>query len=371
MFLYRVRLFSLFGFAVSVDASWLVLAALVASSLAVSVFPETFPGFAATTYWVMGTATALGLLGSIIFHETAHALVARRFGIPIGGITLFIFGGVAEMQQEPDSARAELLMAGAGPLASLALGAALWLAAAATSGPASATLGYLGLINLALAVFNLVPAFPLDGGRMLRALLWLWRRDQLQATRIAAVLGRGFGLLLVMFGLLRVLAGDVVGGVWSFLIGLFLHSAAIGSYRQTLAARLLAGVTVAQIMHAEPLTVAAEISVATFVARYIYPHHAEWFPVVQGRDLLGTVGAREAASVDRRLWSGIPLARILKPLSPATTIAPETDALTALRRMRTSGEDRLLVLRDNELIGTLGLRDVLDVLALREQLALS
>ena len=371
MLLYRIRLFSLFGFAVSIDASWLVLATLVVWSLAASVFPALYPGFAPGIYWIMGLATALGLLGSIVFHETAHALVARRFGIPISGITLFIFGGVAEMQAEPESARAELLMALAGPLASLLLVVALWLAAAtAGAGPVGAALDYLGLINLVLALFNLVPAFPLDGGRVLRAGLWLWRGDLLQATRIAAAIGRGFGLLLVVFGIFRVLGGDVVGGVWSFLIGLFLRSAAIESYRHTLAGHLLAGVTVGQIMHAGPVVAPAEISVASFVADYVYPHHDAWFPVVEGTALIGTVGTREVAAVDRARWSSTPLASILKPLTPETTVAPETDALTALRRMRGAGGERLLVLHDNRLVGVLGLRDVLGALAVREQLGI-
>lgn len=370
MFLYRVRLFSLFGFAVSVDASWLVLASLVVWSLAAAVFPALHPGFAPGTYWIMAVAATLGLFGSIVFHETAHALVARRFGIPIGGITLFIFGGVAEMEEEPGSARGELLMAVAGPLASLLLGAVLLLAGETTEAPpAAAVLGYLGLINWVLALFNLVPAFPLDGGRMLRAGLWMWRGDLLQATRIAASIGRGFGLLLVVLGLFRALSGDVVGGVWSFLIGLFLRTAAIESYRHTLAGRLLAGVTVGQIMSGEPVVAPADISVAAFVADYVYLHHHHWFPVVRDGALLGTVGTREVAAVDRALWPTVPLAHILKPIAAETMVTPETDALTALTRMRRAGRERLVVLRDNRLVGVLALRDVLGALAVREELA--
>ncbi|MDE2582644.1 MAG: site-2 protease family protein [Rhodospirillales bacterium] len=369
MFLYRVRLFSLFGFAVSVDASWLVLAALVSWSLAAAVFPALHPGFTQATYWAMGIAATLGLFSSIVFHETAHSVVARRYGIPIRGITLFIFGGVAEMEEEPSSARGELLMAAAGPAASLVLGAALLAAASATAPPpAAAVLGYLGFINWVLALFNLVPAFPLDGGRMLRAALWLWRGDLLQATRIAATCGRGFGLLLVVFGLFRVLNGDVVGGAWSFLIGMFLRAAAIESYRHTLAGRLLAGVTVGQIMTPDPVAVPADIPVARFVDEYVYRHHHHWFPVVRDGALLGTVGTREIATVDRANWARVPLAGLLKPIAADMLASPNTEAMEALRRLRRGGQERLLVLQDNELVGVLALRDVLGALAVREEL---
>ena len=370
MFLYRVRLFSLFGFAVRVDASWLVLGALVSWSLAAAVFPALHPGFATGTYWIMGVATALGLLGSIVVHETAHAVVARHFGIPIRGITLFIFGGVAEMEEEPGSARGELLMAAAGPLASLLLGLALVLAGSATGWPAAAAvLGYLGLINWVLALFNLVPAFPLDGGRMLRAGLWLWRGDLLAATRIAATIGRGFGLLLVVWGLFRVLNGDVVGGVWSFVIGLFLRGAAIESYRQTLAGRLLAGVTVGQMMTATPIAAPAGISVESFVEEYAYVYHHHRFPVVQDGQVLGTVGTREVMAVDRARWPSVPLAGIVRPVAAEAMVAPETDAMTALNRLRRAGPEPLLVLRHGRLVGVLALRDVLGALSVREALA--
>ena len=197
MFFCRVRFFSLFGFDVYVDASWLLLAVLIAWSLAVGVFPSIDPGLTSAAYWSMAVVATVGLLFSIVFHEMSHAAVAQVFGMPIRGITLFIFGGVAEMHSEPTSALSEFLMALAGPVASAVLGLLFFLLfgfVASSQGPAAVAgvLWYLSCLNWTLAAFNLVPAFPLDGGRMLRAALWGWRKDLIWATSIAAGAGNIF-----------------------------------------------------------------------------------------------------------------------------------------------------------------------------------
>jgi len=234
------EIFRVFGFPIRVDPSWVPVAALVTWSLASSVFPALAPGLSPPVYWGMGAIAALGLFASVIVHELAHSLVARRHGISIRGITLFFFGGVAEMACEPPSARSELLVAAAGPAASLAVGGAGWgmLMAATASGapaPASAVIGYLALTNGVLALFNLVPAFPLDGGRVLRSLLWGWTGDLRRATRISSGVGAAFGFLLVGLGLLRALwAADLMGGLWWVLLGLFVRNAAAGAWQQLL-----------------------------------------------------------------------------------------------------------------------------------------
>jgi Zn-dependent protease/predicted transcriptional regulator len=370
MFWHRVKLCTLFGFEVRIDATWLLLAVLVTWSLA-SAFPHLVPGLSAGAYWPMAIATALGLFGSIVFHEMSHALVARRNGILIRGITLFIFGGVAELEAEPGSARGELLMAIAGPAASLLLGlllfllAGLWPAQRAIAG----VFWYLGLINWTLAIFNLVPAFPLDGGRVLRAALWLWRRDRDWATRIAADIGSAFAIFLMVLGLLRVVTGDFVGGMWSFLIGMFLRAAAAGSYRQTMVARLLAGLNVGDVMNRAPVAVPSNISIATMVEKYVYAHHHRWFPVIDGGRVIGSVSTREAASVDRGLWQATPVSRIMSALGPDQIVSPDLDLMTALMRMQRSGASRLVVVRNGQMVGLLSSRDILQELALRRELA--
>jgi Zn-dependent protease len=373
MFLYKVRLFSLFGFEVSVDASWLLLAALIAWSLAEAVFPGLDPHRDATTYWTMGILATIGLMFSIVFHEMSHSLVARHYGMPIRGITLFIFGGVAEMTNEPSHPRDELLMAAAGPAASLLLAALVYLLYAVVlvlHGPSTvaAVCWYLALLNGVLAVFNLVPAFPLDGGRMFRAALWWWRGDPDWATRIAANAGSMFGTLLIVLGLLGVLEGDFVGGMWRFLIGMFLRGAASASYGDTLARRLLSAIPVARIMSPKPIVVPAAISVQDFIEDYVYSRHHRWFPISDDGTVIGTVTTQQAAAVDRALWPTMSVMQIMRSLTAEDVVDPGTDAFKALGLMRGSGRSRLLVMHNGVLVGILSSRDLVDALSLEQEL---
>lgn len=372
MFVHRVKLFALFGFDVKIDASWLLLAVLVVWTLAAGVFPALTPGLTGESYWWMAIAGAAGLFASIVFHEMAHALVARRYGIAIRGITLFIFGGVAEMDGEPENARSEFLMALAGPVASLALALALFLILGQGQETMSAAVGgvfrYLAIINGALAVFNLLPAFPLDGGRMLRAALWAWRGDIVQATRVAAGAGNFFGIVLIALGLLSVVSGDFIGGMWRFLIGMFLRGAAEASYRQTVTQRTLSGIAVSRVMTSMPIAVTPELSVADFVDDYVYRWHHRVFPVERQGLLVGQVGTQEAAALDRALWPSTSVERIMQPCSPDQIVAPEADVIAALTRMQRSGLTRLFVVEEGRLRGVVTLRDLLELLSTKIEL---
>ena len=363
----------MFGFEVNVDVSWLLLGVLIAWTLAGSVFPDVTPGLTPGRYWVMAGFATAGLLMSIVFHETAHSLVARHYGLPIRGITLFIFGGVAEMTAEPNRPRDELLMAAAGPVASLLLAAicyALLFPLAAWDGPlaAAGVLWYLALINFMLALFNLVPAFPLDGGRILRAALWSWRGDLVWATRIAAGAGNLFGALLIVLGLIEILQGDLVGGIWRFLVGMFLRGAASASLDETLAHRLLSGLPVARIMNVDPITVTSGASVQEFIDDYVYRYHHRWFPVVDDGTVVGSMAMQQAASVERTLWPSIRVGQIMRPFSPDDAIEPDTDAFAALMQMRRTGQSRLVVLHHGRLFGMVSSRDLLDILSLDQEL---
>lgn len=233
MFGRAITLFTILSFRVRADASWLALGALIVWGLAAGYFPAVRPGLAAEAYWLMGVAGFLGLGLSIVVHELAHAVVGRRFGMPFRGITLFLFGGIAELDCEPDSPRGEALMALAGPAASLGL-ALLCLGLAAPGGGGEPVLSYLALLNLLLAGFNLIPAFPLDGGRVLRAVLWHRTGDVVRATRIAGACGEGLAGALVAMGVWRLLNGNALGGAWWMLIGLFVRAAARHSVRRQL-----------------------------------------------------------------------------------------------------------------------------------------
>ncbi|HBF99179.1 MAG TPA: site-2 protease family protein [Alphaproteobacteria bacterium] len=366
----HITLFTLFGFEVKLDFSWIFLALLISWSLATGYFPVTYTGLSATTYWAMGIAGALGLFFSIIFHEMSHSLVARQYGLPIRGITLFIFGGVAEMEEEPKDAKTEFLMAIAGPIASLLLALVFGLCATISinfgaTAAVSGIFSYLSLINGVLALFNLVPAFPLDGGRVLRAALWRWKGDVRWATRIAARAGSGFGLVLIILGVLNILSGNFVGGMWWFLIGMFLIGAARGSYIQLQTRRAFEGETVARFMTESPVTVPPELSVAQLVDDYVYTYGHDMFPVLASGQLLGSVTIHDVKALPREKWASTQIGEIMTPRSETNTIGPREDALKALSLMQRGGRSRLMVADGSRLIGIVVLKDMLKLMSLK------
>ncbi len=238
-----IKLFNLMGFEVRLHASWLILGVLIVWSLATGFFPFELPGYSRAAYIWMGIAGALGLLFSIVLHEFAHSVVARRYGIPMNGIMLFIFGGVAEMADEPSTPKSEFLMAIAGPIASFLIALCSFAVSmglrSAGQTEVAAVFGYLAATNVLLGLFNLIPAFPLDGGRVLRAAIWSRKRDIVPSTRIASRIGSGFGILLMLLGVVSAFRGNLVSGVWSFLLGMFVRSASEMSYRNVLRRRSL------------------------------------------------------------------------------------------------------------------------------------
>jgi Zn-dependent protease/CBS domain-containing protein len=370
MFGRSIPLFRLAGFQVGVDWSWLILAVLITWTLSVGVFPYYYPDLAPAMYWSMGVIAALGLFASIILHELGHALVARRHGLPIRRITLFIFGGVAEMEAEPERPAVEFWVAIAGPIASFLVGLVCWLllqgAAAAGAGVrVVGVLAYLASINIILAVFNLVPAFPLDGGRILRSALWAWKGSLRWATRISSAIGGGFGIALILLGVYRVVIGDFIGGMWWFLIGLFVRFAAQASYQQVLMRESLRGVPVRRIMTADPVAAPPTVSVAELIDDYVYRHHHTMFPVVEDGRLVGCVSMHDIKRLPRERWSSTPVSAIMQPCSAATAIDPDMDAMEVLSLMSRTKNTRLLVTDGERLVGVVTLRDLLAFLSVK------
>ncbi len=368
MFGRRITLFKMFGFAVRVDGSWLIIAVLITWSLAVGMFPRLYPGLSKSEYWLMGFLGALLLFASIVVHELAHSLVARRHGLPMKGITLFIFGGVAEMDSEPPNAKAEFLMAAAGPLTSIAIGAIFygltWSAQGVWPVAAVGVLSYLYWINWILAAFNLIPAFPLDGGRILRSALWYWKGNLWSATRIASNIGSGFGVLLMAFGVYRLLVGDFIGAVWWFLIGMFLRGAAQGSFQQLMVQKMLQGEPIRRFMNTNPVTVSPAISLEDLVEHYIYKYHYKMFPVVNdSHELLGCVTTKQVKDIPREEWNQYSVQAVMRPFNPQDAVTPDTDSVEALAIMRRSQNSRLMVVVDGHLVAVLALKDLLDYLS--------
>lgn len=373
MFGRGIHLFTIFGFAVRLDPSWFIVAVLATSNLATQLFPSQNPGLPRSTYWWMGVAGALLLFASVVVHELAHSLVARRYGVPMRGITLFLFGGVAEMTAEVPHPKAEFWIAIAGPAMSLAVALAGWGLSAAGEGlglpvPVVGVVAYLAAINAMLVAFNMVPAFPLDGGRVLRAILWHWKGSLRRATRISSQIGSGFGFLLIAAGILFVIQGNW-GGIWFFLLGLFLRNAAQMSYQQLLLRRAFEGEPVARFMQPNPVTVPRQVSVTELVQDYIYRHHYKMYPVLDdaGR-LIGCVTARQVKELPREEWDTTTVGALAKHCSPENTVRPDTDAMSALSAMSRTGVSRLMVAEGDQLLGILTLKDLLRFFSLKIEL---
>ena len=375
MFEHRMRLFRLLGFEVKLDLSWLVLAFLITWTLATNVFPSEYR-LPLTTLWIMGVVGAIGLFASIIFHEMSHSLVARRYGLPIRGITLFIFGGVAEMEREPPSPKAEWLMAIAGPLASV-LTALVFGGVAYVANwldwplPVKGVVGYLSSVNWGLAILNLMPAFPLDGGRVLRAALWSWSKNMGWATRIASSIGAGFGGLLMVFGAYLAFmgfrgAGSLIGGIWMFMIGMFLRYAARMSYRNLAMRRRLECEPVARFMQPDPVTVSPDATIAELVDGYVHRHHHKMLPVVQDGRLIGCVSLAQVGDIPREQWGTATVGEIADALCAENTMPPDLDAVHALGHMNRTGNTRMLVVDHlHRLVGVLSLKDLLRFLSIK------
>lgn len=373
MFGKRLTIFKLFGFEVKLDLSWLILGLLITWTLAKGLFPNFYEGLSTATYWIMGVAGALGLLFSIVFHELWHSLIARRFGLPMKGITLFIFGGVAEMTEEPPSPKAEFFMAVSGPLSSIVLGFLLFGAVflgetAGWSGPFLGVIDYLAWINLILAGFNLIPAFPLDGGRVLRSILWGWKDDIRWATNISSKIGSGFGFALIILGVLEAISGNFIGGAWMFLIGMFIRGASQMSYQQIVIRRALEGEKVSRFMVDDPVTVSPSTRLDDLVEDYIYTYHYKMYPVVDSGKLIGCVELKQVKDVPREERSGKTVEDIMKSCSPDNTVRPDEDAVKALSIMKQKNRSRLMVVDDHKLVGVVALKDMLEFLNIKVDL---
>jgi Zn-dependent protease/predicted transcriptional regulator len=358
-----------FGIPIHVHASWLFVFFFVTWSLATGYLPDMLPGLSEPRYWGMGGVAALLLFASVLLHELGHSLVALRYRIPIGQITLFIFGGVAQMRKEPPHPRAEFLIAIAGPIVSFLLaGLCIGLVALLELLPVGASvqgltaLGVLlGMVNTQLGLFNLLPGFPLDGGRALRAGLWAWSKDFYRATSQAAMVGLLFGIGFCLFGvflLVGALSGTVSGalassGGWIVLIGAFLFSAARGSRKQAVIRASLASVSVRELMVNNVVALSPDMTLEEAVNQYFLPYGYGGFPVVQEGRLRGIAAVRDVQTVNTSLWAFRRVADVMQASHDEMVVSPDATAIQALEKMMSSGAERLIVVEDGELLGLL------------------
>jgi Zn-dependent protease len=360
----RLRLGSILGFEIDIDHSWFVILFLVFWSLSRVVFPERAPALGTGTHALMGMVATVLFFASLLAHELSHALVSRSKSIPVEGITLFIFGGMARTTREPDTPRDELLIAGVGPLMSLALAGLFWalgrLATGLGASPAIGTVAdYLALINFALAVFNMLPGFPLDGGRVFRALAWGATGDRTTATRWASNGGRWIGTFLMVLGGLQALAGAPLGGLWLAFIGWFLRSLAQMAYQQHVVHDLLSGYVAGDFMSRDPAVIDAGVSLEVLVADHFMRARYGGYPVVDGGVLVGLVTLEDVKSVPRARWASATVGDAMTPLSECATLPLDAEMTAVLEAMSAAGAGgRALVMDGGRLAGIISASDI-------------
>ena len=361
------KLATIFNIPIEINYSWFLVVGLVIFTLASGYFPETEPGLTTPVYWLMAFIAALLFFASLLAHELSHSLVAVRNDLPIHGITLFIFGGVAHLEQEPESPGVELRMAAAGPAMSLCLGLFFFALTQILYGfrcPSYllAITNYLFLINLGVALFNLLPGFPLDGGRILRAILWRLTKDIRRATAVASTCGKIMALVMIGAGLLYFFSGLYLSGLWFIFIGLFVREAAETSYRQVVMKKLLSGVRVKSLMTRDVITVPADLTLDRLLDEYFFRYRFTAFPVIEDDTLLGLITFHSVKEIDRAKWPQLTVRDALQPITSQLTIGPDTDLTSALPRL-TSG--RLLVVEAGRLVGILTRRDVMKLFEIK------
>ncbi len=359
----NLRLGRVAGIRVGMNWSLLVIFWLITWSLATEAFPQEAPGRTDLAYWVTGVIASVLFFSSLLAHEMGHALLARRSGIAVEGITLWLFGGVARLSGDASNARSELRVAIVGPAISLTVGvifASLALLLDALGAPAlvSAAPAWIGRINIVLALFNLAPAYPLDGGRVLRGVLWLRHGDRIRATLTAARAGRFFGWFLISLGLLEFLAGGTLGGVWFVFLGWFLLGAARAEIEGVLLRDLLKDTRVRAVMTSDPVTVPPDVSIEDLLEDYTLRHHCSAFPVVdRSGALIGLVTLAHIRGVPPDRRRELTVADVASPIERVPTAGPDDRLVDLLGRIA-APENRVLVLDQGRLVGIVTATDI-------------
>ena len=355
------------GVRIGINWSWLVIFGLIAWSLADVVFPEENPGLSDSTYIAMAAIATFLFFASLLLHELGHAVVARREGMEIEGIVLWLFGGVAQFKGLFPSAKAELRIALAGPAVTVVIGTlavTLGVLAELPDG-VDGVVVWLGSINFLLLVFNMLPALPLDGGRVFRALLWQWTGDFTRATRIAGAIGKGFGQAMIFGGILLLFLVGALGGIWLAMIGWFLTVAADAESKFATISAALGSMRVSEAMARRPVTVAAGATLSEFVSDVFERNRYTAYPVLAGERVAGLVGFRDVAAVPRGQWGQTRVAEIARPADRVLVLGPDSNLGEAAIELLQSELQRGLVLADGRLGGLLSMTDVARLIALR------
>ncbi len=363
-----LRIGKIIGIDLYIHAGWLIILVLLTWSLAGDRFVQLAPSWTGSTYWITALITSLLFFVSVLMHEVAHALLTRAHGLTVTRMTLFIFGGVEDLKQAPRSPGSELQIALIGPgisflLAGLYYGLALPFANTGT--PEEAVLDYVAFINLALALINLLPGFPLDGGRIMRALLWKFTGNYRRASHTATLTGQGCSYLLIVLGIGSFFTGNLFDGLWIIFIGWFLLSAGQSAHAQELIQTALRDVTVERAMNPTPVTVPANISIQKLVDEYFQPLNISSAPVMQGGYLAGLITFIEISQVQRENWGKTPVGYVMRLREQIFIVTPDQPLSVALQSMLARGINLVPVVQDDLLVGVLNLESILSYLQQR------
>jgi len=362
-----------FGISLRLNYSWFIIFVLVTWALSTSYFPSQYPGWSLSVRIAAGVVTSFLFFGSVLAHELMHSIIAQRNGIPVRSITLFIFGGVSEITEEPNQPRVEFRMAVAGPLTSLIIGGifwAIWFWLRATNEFVTAIAFWLGWINVFLAGFNLIPGFPLDGGRVLRSILWGRSGNLRDATRTASNIGRGVGYLFIFGGIWLIFLGNWFNGLWLAFIGWFLENAAIGSYRQLALRDMLQGHKVSEIMTRECLTVRPELTIEQLVNEHVLVSGRRCFPVAANSHVLGLVTIHNVKAVPRDQWQTRTVNKAMTPFENLKWVEPDQDLSTVLGIMTEDDINQVPVVENRNIVGMVARDNLLSFVSVRGELGM-
>ncbi|HYF04228.1 MAG TPA: site-2 protease family protein [Patescibacteria group bacterium] len=368
-----LRTLKILGAEIRVDMYWIVLIFLMAWSLATQLFPKRLPTFEKSTFWMMGGAAVVGYIISLLLHEIAHISTARGLGTPMHRITLFLFGGLAEQEEEPEKAKDEILLALSGPVVSFALALFFWMLGNIAHdehwpAPALQVIRFLATANLSLAAFNLIPAFPLDGGRIFRALVWVWRRNIAYATHISANVGSVFGILLMIFGFYKFINQSFVEGLWWFMAGLSLRIASRISYGHLLNRRVLEGETVKRFLNPNMMGVSPDMSIYELVHEHSYKHYYDFYAVLENDKTLGYISLESIQGIAPNKWHGRKVRDFMQDFREATVVSSDTPAQLALDIMKEADRSHMMVVDNGHFVGMVDLKNIMGYLELRAKI---
>ena len=379
------RLFRIFGIDIGIHYTWIFIFVFFSWSLAVGYFPQVNPNWSTATYWITGIIAALMLFVSVLLHELAHSLVARRRGMPVNSIVLFILGGVSNLEEEPDKPSAEFTMAIVGPVTSIVLAAVFWGIACAVAGsllgfndiingnnlntPVGAVIGYLAFINLFLGIFNLIPGFPLDGGRVLRSIIWDSTGNLVRATNIASITGQFIGWAMIGVGIYLIFTVSFITGLWLVFIGWFLNSSADASRKEVSLRERLSHVKVGDVINPAPEVVGPKTTVSELVRDIFGKKHGRAVPVCDGEKLIGIVTISDIRKVSQAAWGTTTVENIMTR-DPLYTVSPSDNVTTAFKLLAKQNINQVLVVRDGKCAGILSRADIINHLQFTQELGL-